>query len=87
MIYQHHERMDGTGYPRGLAGEEILLESRIIAVADLYEAMANDRPYRTAPGGDRALRVLHEGRGTLFDPDVIDSFDRVLARGFEFPAG
>ena len=87
MILQHHERMDGSGYPHGLAGEQILLESRIIAVADLYEAMANDRPYRTAPGADRALQVLHEGRGTLFDADVIDAFDRVMARGFEFPTG
>lgn len=85
MIHQHHERMDGTGYPRGLAGDEILLESRIIAVADLYEAMANDRPYRTAPGAGRAIAVLHEGRGTLFDAGVIDAFDRVMARGFEFP--
>ncbi|MGD9956125.1 MAG: HD domain-containing phosphohydrolase [Candidatus Nanopelagicales bacterium] len=86
MIHQHHERMDGSGYPRGLVGEEILLESRIIAVADLYEAMANDRPYRTAPGADRAVAILHEGRGALFDAEVIDAFDRVLARGFEFPA-
>jgi PAS domain S-box-containing protein len=87
MIHQHHERMDGSGYPLGLAGDAILLESRIIAVADLYEAMANDRPYRTAPGADRARTVLSEGRGTLFDPDVIDAFERVVTRGFTFPTG
>ncbi len=86
MIHQHHERMDGSGYPLGLRGDEILLESRIIAVADLYEAMANDRPYRTAPGAARARAVLSEGRGRLFDADVVDSFERVMARGFEFPA-
>ena len=85
MIHQHHERMDGSGYPLGLRGDEILLESRIIAVADLYEAMANDRPYRTAPGAARARAVLSEGRGTLFDADVVDAFERVVARGFTFP--
>jgi PAS domain S-box-containing protein len=80
MIHQHHERMDGTGYPRGLRGEEILLEARIIAVADTFEAMAQDRPYRSAPGVEAALHVLHDGRSTAFDGDVLDAFDRVLAR-------
>ncbi len=86
MIHQHHERMDGSGYPLGLVGDQILVESRIIAVADTYEAMANDRPYRTAPGAQRARSVLSEGRGRLFDPDVIDAFERVVARGFRFPS-
>jgi HD-GYP domain-containing protein (c-di-GMP phosphodiesterase class II) len=86
MIHQHHERMDGSGYPLGLAGDQILVESRIIAVADTYEAMANDRPYRTAPGAHRASSVLSEGRGRLYDPDVIDAFERVIARGFTFPS-
>jgi HD-GYP domain-containing protein (c-di-GMP phosphodiesterase class II) len=86
MIHQHHERLDGSGYPRGLQGEEILLEARIIAVADLYEAMANDRPYRTAPGHEKALAVLRAGTGRQFDPEVMTAFERVVARGFEFPA-
>lgn len=86
MIHQHHERMDGSGYPLGLAGDQILVESRIIAVADTYEAMANDRPYRTAPGADHATSVLSAGRGRLFDPEVIDAFERVLSRGFRFPS-
>jgi HD-GYP domain-containing protein (c-di-GMP phosphodiesterase class II) len=85
MIHQHHERLDGSGYPRGLRGDEILLEARIIAVADLYEAMANDRPYRKAPGHDRATDVLRAGSGVQFDPDVVAAFERVLARGFAFP--
>jgi len=86
MIRQHHERLDGSGYPRGLSGDEILLEARIIAVADLYEAMANDRPYRKAPGHERALEVLLRGAGVQFDSDVVAAFERVLSRGFAFPA-
>ncbi len=85
MIRQHHERLDGSGYPLGLKGEEILLESRIIAVADLYEAMANDRPYRSAPGPEKALSVLHAGAGAVFDADVVAALDRVLDAGWEFP--
>jgi HD-GYP domain-containing protein (c-di-GMP phosphodiesterase class II) len=85
MIHQHHERMDGSGYPLGLKDDQILLESRVIGVADLYEAMANDRPYRIAPGSDAALDVLAKGRGRLFDPDVIDALYAVLASGFVFP--
>lgn len=84
MIHQHHERLDGSGYPLGLAGDAILVEARIIAVADTYEAMAHDRPYRKAPGHDRALAVLRSGTGLLFDRDVMAAFERVLANGFEF---
>jgi len=82
MILQHHERLDGSGYPRGLRGDEILIEARIIAVADTYEAMANDRPYRVAPGHDQAMDVLRSGAGRLFDRDVIDAFERVLLHGW-----
>jgi PAS domain S-box-containing protein len=84
MIHQHHERLDGSGYPRALRGDEILLEARIIAVADTYEAMAHDRPYRKAPGEARAREVITGGRGTLYDHDVVDAFERVLAAGFRF---
>jgi HD-GYP domain-containing protein (c-di-GMP phosphodiesterase class II) len=77
-VRYHHERPDGTGYPRGLAGDEIPLESRIVAVADAYEAMTHDRVYRPAIGHEAACRELREGAGTQFDPEVVDAFLRVL---------
>jgi len=73
IIYQHHERVNGTGYPRGLKGEEILLEARIMAVADVVEAMAYHRPYRPALGIEAAHREIMENRGTLFDEAVVDA--------------
>ena len=63
MVYQHHERMDGSGYPRGLKGDDILIEARILAVADVVEAMASNRPYRPALGIDAALRGDREKQG------------------------
>lgn len=72
IIMQHHERLDGSGYPEGLRGEQIRLEARIIAVADVVEAMSSHRPYRPALGIESALDVLRKGRGTEFDPDVVD---------------
>jgi len=70
IVYQHHERMDGSGYPRGLKGEEILLEARIMAVADVVEAMASHRPYRPTLGIEAALREIDENKGTLYDREV-----------------
>jgi len=81
MINQHHERMDGSGYPHGLLGDNITIEARIIAVADTYEAMANDRPYRYAPGKEEAIKVLQEGRVNKFDPYVVDAFLTCLKKG------
>ncbi len=81
MIEQHHERLDGSGYPKGLAGDEILLGSRIIAVADVVEAMSSHRPYRPALGLDRALVEVERGRGTLFDPAVVDACLRIFSSG------
>jgi HD-GYP domain-containing protein (c-di-GMP phosphodiesterase class II) len=78
-VLSHHERIDGTGYPRGLAGPAIPLEGRILAVADAYEAMTADRPYRKALGEDEARAELHRGAGTQFDPGVVGAFERVLA--------
>lgn len=78
MIGQHHERMDGSGYPRGLKREEICLEARIIAVADTFDAMASNRPYRKAPGIEKAVDTLVRGRGALFDPYIVDAFLTVL---------
>ncbi|UCF85682.1 MAG: response regulator [Desulfobacteraceae bacterium] len=71
MVLQHHERTDGSGYPSGLSGEEILLEARILGVADVVEAMASHRPYRPARGIDKALKEISKNKGLLYDPDVV----------------
>lgn len=76
IIEQHHERLDGSGYPKGLKGNQIVMEARIIAVADTFDAMASDRPYRKALGAKRAIEILKKGRGKLFDPYVVDAFLR-----------
>ncbi|MDO8330582.1 MAG: PAS domain S-box protein [Fluviicoccus sp.] len=73
IIYQHHERMDGSGYPRGLKGDEILPEARILAVADVVESMASHRPYRPALGLDAALAELIRGRDTIYDAPTVDA--------------
>jgi HD-GYP domain-containing protein (c-di-GMP phosphodiesterase class II) len=78
IAYQHHERMDGSGYPRGLKGEEIHLGARIIAVADVVEAMASHRTYRPALGTDKALEEIQRNRGVLYDPEVADACLRVF---------
>ena len=79
-VRHHHERVDGRGYPDRLAGEAIPLESRIILVADAFEAMTSDRPYRTAPGREFAVEELQRGAGSQFDADVVDALCRVLER-------
>jgi len=73
IVYQHHERMDGSGYPQGLSGKDILLEARIMAVADVVEAMASHRPYRPALGIDIALEEISKNRGVFYDPEVADA--------------
>lgn len=73
IVYQHHERMDGSGYPRGLKGDEILPEARILAVADVLESMSSHRPYRPAQGISLALDELTKHRGTLYDAPVVDA--------------
>ena len=75
-VRHHHERIDGAGYPDGLAGTEIPLESRIIHVADAFEAMTSDRPYRRAPGHRYAIEELHRHSGTQFDADVVEALVR-----------
>jgi diguanylate cyclase (GGDEF)-like protein len=77
-VRHHHERVDGAGYPDGLANREIALESRIIHVADAFEAMTSDRPYRKAPGERFAIEELRRNAGTQFDEDVVDALLRVL---------
>jgi PAS domain S-box-containing protein len=78
MVYQHHERMDGSGYPRHLRGDDILPESRIIAVADVVEAIASHRPYRPALGIDAAMEEISKNRDTFYDPEVVDACLRVF---------
>ena len=78
-ILQHHERLDGSGYPGGLKGDEIILEARILAVADVVEAMASDRPYRAALGLEAALTEIESGSGRLFDTAVVDACLAVVA--------
>ena len=73
IVYQHHEKIDGSGYPRMLSGDEIILEARIITVADVVEAMANHRPYRPALGIEKALDEIRTNRGVTYDPDVADA--------------
>jgi putative two-component system response regulator len=69
----HHEWFDGNGYPRGLAGEEIPIEGRIVAVADAFDALLSERPHRAAMSVDEAVEVIRNGRGTQFDPEVVDA--------------
>ncbi len=78
----HHERYDGTGYPMGLSGENIPLEARIIAIADSYDAMTSDRAYRKRLSDETVLSELHRGRGTQFDPELLDLFVTMLEDGF-----
>ena len=83
IAYQHHERLDGSGYPRGLKGEDMLPEARILAVADVFEAMSSHRPYRPALGPEVALAELLAHRGTLYDPDAVDACVRIVReKGF-----
>ncbi|PKN35492.1 MAG: hypothetical protein CVU61_02985 [Deltaproteobacteria bacterium HGW-Deltaproteobacteria-19] len=83
-VLEHHERMDGSGYPQGLKDGQLLLSSRILAVADTVEAMASHRPYRPALGVDAALAEISEHRGTRFDEDVVDACIRLFRlRGYQ----
>jgi PAS domain S-box-containing protein len=86
MILQHHERLDGSGYPRGLKADEILLESRILAVADVVEAMSSHRPYRASRGIDDALDEVESQSGALYDPEAVEACVNLFRReGYRFP--
>jgi putative two-component system response regulator len=76
IAWTHHEKWNGTGYPRGLSGEDIPIEGRIAAVADVFDALIRDRPYRRAMPMEEAMSIMNEGRGTHFDPAVLDLFLR-----------
>lgn len=85
VVLHHHERFDGKGYPAGLAGEAIPLEARIAKVADAFDAMMSDRPYRASLGLEKALDELRRGKGSEFDPKVVDAFIPLIEQGkFEF---
>jgi PAS domain S-box-containing protein/putative nucleotidyltransferase with HDIG domain len=80
IVLEHHERLDGSGYPQGLAGDEIMLESRVVAVSDVLEAGSSHRPYRPALGLDHAYGLLRSGVGTLFDADIVEACIRAKKR-------
>ena len=73
IVLQHHERMDGSGYPSGLSGEDIIMEARILAIADVVDAMASHRPYRAALGIDKALEEISQNKGVLYDSKAVDA--------------
>jgi putative two-component system response regulator len=79
--YYHHEKWDGSGYPEGLAGVHIPLEARIFAVADVWDALRSDRPYRAAWTDQQALDHIREQKGKAFDPNVVDVFEKMIAAG------
>jgi HD-GYP domain-containing protein (c-di-GMP phosphodiesterase class II) len=81
-IRAHHERWDGKGYPDQLAGQDIPMAARVLAVADVFDALSAKRPYKDAMPMAKVKQIMEEGRGTHFDPDMMDAFSRVLARRF-----
>jgi HD-GYP domain-containing protein (c-di-GMP phosphodiesterase class II) len=84
IVYQHHERMDGSGYPRNLKGDDILIEARIMVVADVVESMSSHRPYRPALGLNAALAEIENNKGTLYDADAVDACLRLFQeKGFQ----
>ena len=88
IVHQHHERLNGSGYPKGIHGKDILLESKILAVADVIEAMSSDRPYRPAPGIKRALDEIKQNKSKLYDPDVVDTCIKLFKnKDFKFASG
>jgi putative nucleotidyltransferase with HDIG domain len=87
IVLQHHERMDGSGYPHGLGGNELLVESRIVGVSDVVETMASHRPYRPSIGLDKALEEISENKGTLYDETVVDACLKLFnKKEFKFSA-
>jgi HD-GYP domain-containing protein (c-di-GMP phosphodiesterase class II) len=87
VALQHHERMDGSGYPQGLKGEAILLEARIMAVADVIEAMSSHRPYRAGLGVEAALSEIERGRDSAYDLVVADAcLNLFRKKGYALPA-
>ena len=85
MVYQHHERIDGSGYPKNLDGGHIHLESKIVAVSDVVESMSSHRPYRPALGLEKAIEEIISNRNVIYDPEVVDACVSLLReREFSF---
>ncbi|HEC78745.1 MAG TPA: PAS domain S-box protein [candidate division WOR-3 bacterium] len=85
IVHQHHERLNGSGYPKGVKGKDILLEAKILAVADVVEAMSADRPYRSAPGLEEALKEIQKNSGKLYDKKVVETCLKLFKQGkFKF---
>ena len=85
IVFQHHEKIDGSGYPRELKGDEILIEAKILCVADVVEAMSSYRSYRPAISIDRTLNEISENKDILFEPEVVDTCLKLFReKGFKF---
>jgi HD-GYP domain-containing protein (c-di-GMP phosphodiesterase class II) len=80
IVRHHHENWDGTGYPDGLRGEAIPIGARVLAIVDCYDALTSDRPYRRALSHGRAVAMIHERRGTMYDPEIVTAFLRIVER-------
>lgn len=85
IVRQHHERLDGSGYPAGLKGDDIIFEARILGVGDVVEAMSSHRPYRPGKGVESALDEVSRSSGTAYDPSVMDVCIKLFRNGFIFP--
>jgi len=86
IVRQHHERLDGTGYPVGLSGDKILMEARIVGVADVVEALSSHRPYRPSRGIPVALQHVQKDRGVAYDACVVDACSELFRKGYAIPA-
>jgi putative nucleotidyltransferase with HDIG domain len=80
IVRHHHENWDGSGYPEGLKGDEIPIGARVLSIVDCYDALTSDRPYRRAVSHGSAIAMIHERRGTMYDPDLVDAFLRIVQR-------
>ncbi len=81
IVEQHHERLDGSGYPKGLKENDIIFEARVVAVADVLDSMASNRPYRFAPGIDKAIEILKQGSGSKFDITIVNAAIELINSG------
>jgi HD-GYP domain-containing protein (c-di-GMP phosphodiesterase class II) len=80
IVYQHHERVNGSGYPRKLKGDRISIEAKIIGMADVFEAMSSHRPYRPSLGLKAALSEIKKNKGILYDPDIVEAFFKAIEK-------
>ena len=83
IILHHHERYDGTGYPEGLKSDDIVLEAQILSLADVFDALTSERPYRRAMTLEEALKILDEGKGSQFEPKLADTFIKLIKENKE----